>query len=869
LGIITTDAGTTTITTTCADASLCTDLRGLHQDEDAEVPNGPVHPFSATWSRNTAQGIDGAIIGPFYLDQDGCTDVTVSVSTNNKPIHIGSSSGSAGWSSNGMSKLAVSSSAGSTPSISYHVCASDIAGPLDCTSNAQCTSEHSANSECNSSTDECECKTGYVDTDASAGGLTCEHPLACSSNADCDPSIDANSFCAGSGFCECDADYTDTDASDFGLTCTHDLACASDGDCSPAIDTNSVCDSGDTGRCVCAEGFADQDASTTSLSCEALCSDDFSICSANVNASVPAVSVSSSLDKDTGNYVLVIESHMRISNGVSVDFPGSNVPGTCNYFDQNAASLPNWSRVVNGCNVTHTLYVPIGDIVSDCGFTQSNRGYNGSTLFVQEVTVTTNHTCSLERGGDAQEVIRSTEFPIELEIIDTVSASVVGMEVFGAAFTLSLLGDVTVAPNIDTNLATVSGVFVTETQHPYELHVDSVQVSAELNSSSFEISSETCTANNATRLPCQQEWQWSVDVNVPCNTKQSISGDQINITFRVNCSDSYIGECAPVFAVDPMLTFDLISPEYCPSLDAINLIGDVSTYARVDDVTSGAFNAADLGPLPSAEYESEQIFTIDSVVYGEFTTTVDGNAVSLIGTEIARIITHNNDASGQSDIMIYDSATSTVANTVVIYNTGFGSTYSEDYDKYHARFEFQWLDGVTVQLNDDVDASQDIEISVTAVSTFTNVESITDGSQASQQLLQEMISSDQSKSRSIEKRFRLQQNEADRAQSSSTSTRALLRRNNGAQSPSPSSDGSSFLSAVTSSSMAVVGVVAVAVVAILIVAVVVSKGRSNASHQTGKGLVHTSSSMSDLNQIQLSSMPLHLESDEVPPTLTT
>jgi hypothetical protein len=180
------------------------------------------------------------------------------------------------------------------------------------------------------------------------------------------------------------------------------------------------------------------------------------------------------------------------------------------------------------------------------------------------------------------------------------------------------------------NMPTISGFFVTETQHPYELQDPVFALTGDFNYATFELTGTYCTADNSTRLPCQQTWSCSFQPNQTCADKAQLEGELVQVTWNVNCSDGFIGECAPSFAVQPEAIFSLNSPIYCFSSDYIELSPALEVY-QFDQLTvnSANFGASTLGTLTDNGFSVERVFIIDSQLYTEYTVVAAGTGVTL------------------------------------------------------------------------------------------------------------------------------------------------------------------------------------------------------------------------------------------------
>jgi Thrombospondin type 3 repeat len=110
------------------------------------------------------------------------------------------------------------------------------------------------------------------------------------------------------------------------------------------------------------------------------------------------------------------------------------------------------------------------------------------------------------------------------------------LEVFGTAYTLELLGDLTITPdNTDTN-------------------------------ATFELTGTMsyCTSDNSNRLACQQTWSYSFQSNetYPTTAQLPAAGRRAgadHLECELQCC-FFDGECTPSFVVQPEATFSLSSP---------------------------------------------------------------------------------------------------------------------------------------------------------------------------------------------------------------------------------------------------------------------------------------------------------------------
>jgi Reprolysin (M12B) family zinc metalloprotease/Disintegrin/Thrombospondin type 1 domain/Reprolysin family propeptide len=438
-------------------------------------------------------------------------------------------------------------------------------------------------------------------------------------------------------------------------------------------------------------------------------------------------------DDDLAYYRIQMNASTHWSEYVKVLFPESD-NDHCDY----PSGVVTWDVTTASddvCNKMYSVDIPMNDFLGKCGFGQRIRNGN-SMFFHQTAQILTNRTCedgrinqlslSSVELSETRSVSRETQY--EIEVIAPTNATVKTgvLEVFGTALKLDLLGDLTITPDIDTNMPTISGFFVTETQYPYELQDPVFELTGDFNYATFELTGTYCTADNSTRLPCQQTWSYSFQPNQTCPDKAQLEGELVQITWNVNCSDGFIGECAPSFAVQPEATFTLNSPVYCFSSDYIELTPALEVY-QFDQLTANSadFGASTLGTLTDKGFSVERVFTIDSQLYAEYIVVAAGTGVTLTATTLKKVSTTT---SSRGELVLYETNAAeqviTQATTFSVHDTGFGTDESSDFADYRTRFQFTWLNDTTVLLDSTEDLAQTIALSATAISIFTNVQSL-------------------------------------------------------------------------------------------------------------------------------------------------
>jgi hypothetical protein len=553
-------------------------------------------------------------------------------------------------------------------------------------------------------------------------------------------------------------------------------------------------------------------------------------------------------DDDLAYYRIQMNASYHWSEYVKVLFPESD-NDHCDY----PSGVVDWSvqhAIDEPCTMLYSVDIPVSDFLGKCGFSQTIRN-SDSMLFQQTAQILTNRTCedgridqlSLSSDVELSEtraITRETQYEIEIIAPTNATAKTGGLEVFGTAFKLDLLGDLTITPDIDTNMPTISGFFVTETQHPYELQDPVFALTGDFNYATFELTGTYCTADNSTRLPCQQTWSYSFQPNQTCPDKAQLEGELVQVTWNVNCSDGFIGECAPSFAVQPEATFSLNSPIYCFSSDYIELTPSMEVY-QYDQLTANSanFGASNLGTLTDNGFSVERAFTIDSQLYAEFTVTVVGSAVTLTATTLKKAST----TSVLGQVVLYETNAAeqiiTQATTFSVHDTGFGTDESSDFADYRTRFQFTWLNGTTVLL-DDIDLAQTVSLSATTVSSFTNVQSLRKAGIDERHPVLSKLNSDQH-TKEQEDNHMILFADGDQPRDSRTTVLARISTNDAAPQFSVSPEDDSFISPT----VAAVSVGAVALIALIAFAVTRSNNNKSGdnSQQQQQQLAMSSSTI--------------------------
>jgi hypothetical protein len=549
-------------------------------------------------------------------------------------------------------------------------------------------------------------------------------------------------------------------------------------------------------------------------------------------------------DDNLAYYRIQMNASAHWSEYVKVLFPESD-NDHCDY----PSGVVTWNVTTasdDPCAKQYSVDIPMDDFLGKCGFSQAIR--NGDSMFFQQTAqIMTNRTCEDGRINqlslsdvelsETRSVSRETQYEIEIIAPTNATAKTGGLEVFGTAFKLDLLGDLTIIPDIDTNMPTISGFFVTETQHPYELQDPVFALTGDFNYATFELTGTYCTADNSTRLPCQQTWSYSFQPNQTCPDKAQLEGELVQVTWNVNCSDGFIGECAPSFAVQPEATFSLNSPIYCFSSDYIELTPALEVY-QFDQLTANSanFGASTLGTLTDNGFSVERVFTIDSQLYAEYTVVAAGTGVTLTATTLKKVSTTT---SSRGELVLYETNAAeqviTQATTFSVHDTGFGTDESSDFADYRTRFQFTWLNETTVLLDSTEDLAQTIALSATSISIFTNVQSLRKAGIDEHHPVLSKLNSDQH-SKEQEDKHMILFGDSDEPRDSRTTILARLAPASTTNTPAASTASSGFVVSPTVTVVAA-GIALIALVALVAFAVVrrsnnsALKADSEAQHQ--------------------------------------
>jgi hypothetical protein len=694
---------------------------------------------------------------------------------------------------------------------------SDSDGTADC--NDECVND-------NQKTAAGQCGCGNPDTDSDSDGT-----------ADCNDSCPSDPNKIVAGICGCGYDdSTDTD---------DDTICGAVTDNCPAVSNVDQADADGDGvgdACDNCPNDAnplqkDDDSDGIGNVCACILED----ASCDYQPDPPVVTFSDVVigDDDLAYYRIQMNVSRHWSEYVKVLFPESD-NDHCDY----PSGVVIWDVTTasdDPCTKMYSVDIPTSDFLGKCGFSQTIR--NGdSMLFQQTAQILTNRTCedgrinqlSLSSDVELSEtraITRETQYEIEVVAPTNTTAKTGGLEVFGTAFKLDLLGDLTITPDIDTNMPTISGFFVTETQHPYELQDPVFALTGDFNYATFELTGSYCTADNSTRLPCQQTWSYSFQPNQTCPDKAQLEGELVQVTWNVNCSDGFIGECAPSFAVQPEATFTLNSPVYCFSSDYIELTPALEVY-QFDQLTANSadFGASTLGTLTDNGFSVERVFTIDSQLYAEYTVVAAGTGVTLTATTLKKVSTTT---SSRGELVLYETNAAeqviTAATTFLVHDTGFGTDESSDFADYRTRFQFTWLNDTTVLLDSTEDLAQTIALSATAISIFTNVQSLRKAGIDERHPVLSKLNADQHSKEQQDNHVILFA-DGDEPRDSKTTILARISANNAAPEFSVSPEDDSFISP-TVAAVTVGGVALIALIAFAVTRSNSNKSADNAQQQ--------------------------------------
>jgi VCBS repeat-containing protein len=496
-----------------------------------------------------------------------------------------------------------------------------------------------------------------------------------------------------------------------------------------------------------------------------------------------------------------------------------------------------WDYITGGADSEAQLDISGQQMLSNCGFVQdpNDRG-DGKVHFIQTVIMSAAQTRDTER--ETLTLTREVQYIIDIGVLRNATATVDNLQVYGTAFVLDLLGDmvIDISPADQSSsydyVYTVTGRLVTSTQYPYRLEELSHSIDTALfNSSTWSTQVDSyCDVNDFGEV-CQQEWTFAVELNsdIACISQDALQGELVNISFTVNCSDQFSGECAPDFAVDPGVSLSLSSPDLCPTVSNVSIESDMALYAYGDSSIASSEAAPTSGSdsffsttqdVPPSTFVNEALYVYESTAFGEVTVTVPNNAATLSDAKILSIVT---DPIGFAATEIYSYDSDTLIETkqhssVVVNNDNFGTgTYSDS----RARFAFQW-NADTVNI---ADSDRATTIALTVLVEVAYAEGVSSRSSDSNPVLSDLdqhnVQTNRGKSSRIPFKFHVSAN--SQRDESGARAFATLQPSSGTSAPASSS---STLGMFTANTL-VIGATAFVVIAIVIGAVVVVRRRNS------------------------------------------
>jgi Bacterial Ig domain/FG-GAP repeat len=544
--------------------------------------------------------------------------------------------------------------------------------------------------------------------------------------------------------------------------------------------------------------------------------------------------------------------------GVKVEFANSD-PGE--YCDFNSLWLNNsiWLEegTNNNCFGGYQMQAPMSNMLSKCGFEQNDDIEPGRTCFTNIVTVSASWT-AVNDLRQTYPATRSTQFAVQLCIVNNATATVEGLQVYGNAFQLDLLGSMTIDATDSDNDGvfdyTVSGRLVTSVQWPYRLELEQYALDNDFWSNTSSVVPDTYCSANSQFAECIQVWQFQMQVDpaIACISKNELTLDELNLTMSLNCSESYEGECSPSFAVEPRIDLTLSSPDFCPFTRSLDISAEMELYQYellTVDAPAGAFYDNSVDGIP-ALFGPESAYTVDSTTYGHIDTTVDAQAATLASTVITAIRTV---PLGRSAITVYDadrvSPGPGIDSSVRVENSGFGTgTYSDS----RARFQFTWSDA-TLDFPDK-DGALTVSVEVDLDVTFVEAAALPTDDDTVSPVLSSMVSEHFGKERRETVLFA-----ADNE--SRLGVRAIAQVSPGASSPGDSSGNSSdssFFGATSAADIALGAGALVALVALVVLAVTVYRRNS------GPAKLSSYSSNPDINALPYMGEGIELQSTVAP-----
>jgi Bacterial Ig domain/Thrombospondin type 3 repeat len=543
----------------------------------------------------------------------------------------------------------------------------------------------------------------------------------------------------------------------------------------------------------------------------------------------------------------------------------------CTLFNDINDPKGNWvCEATSACTEDCVLQIFISDMLANCNFAVASSDSDDYGMWLQDTAdgFTQTRFSSIffiesvqlretER-GDQYNVTTYTEFAVVVLIQNAVRATT-NATVYGSAYSLDLLGDMRV--NVSYELGgdfsyDLQGALVTSVQYPYRMEVESVSFGGAFES--FTLVADTnCEAATADNDPeCRQTWTIAapLDASVACLSIDRLLDESVNVTFSYNCSESFEGECAPLFAVSPVTQLQLNTPSFCPTVSGLELASQLELYAYdqvADPSDVDAFYSTASDGIPTG-FEAESSFVFESTVYGELYAYIVNNGATLATTKTLLITTST---SVQDSVTVYDATSdpiTSVHSSVRVEDIGFGS--SGNYADSRVRFQFEW-NNLTAPRPALQDEAEPVDVSVTVATTYVEAFSTGPGSngdddvqlsavqQARQAMMKHpilgsLVEQNHGKEQQAQVHFRLQADDGSLFRENIDATkRAYLSVSTASNNPdsgsSANSDSSSGIASALGSTAGIAAVACAAVVLLVLAAVM----RKRSARKADNGMV--------------------------------
>jgi Bacterial Ig domain len=482
-------------------------------------------------------------------------------------------------------------------------------------------------------------------------------------------------------------------------------------------------------------------------------------------------------ENDFSMFVLSVNYSQAYDVYFNVTFPNSSPDGHCDFTstDPDANALWTSSSVGGkGCEYTVELRVSFQELLAKCGYTQAPAASDATEVtFLQKVTMSTAQTrTDLKRLTYV--ATTSTDVAVPIVVDNVVTATTENMQVFGAPVDLSLLGQATIAVTDVTQAGDADGAYVyelrggvvTSIQWPYRLELTSNSLASVFNASTVSIGVDTfCDEgdNHPNNTNCQQVWSFNVSLNSDeaCITVNALNQHQVNLSFAVNCSDLFTGECAPSFSATPLAAMEISTPDFCVSVAELDLDSTVTVYAFGDSSTPTSTAAptsgdssffSTLSDAPPASFREENLFVFDATMFAEVEIGVAQDAATVATTTIVKITTVPT-SYGAIAVFSVDPDTDQVTKTdsnIIVRNSeesnvpGFGTGTS--YHRSRARFALP-LNALTINRGGDgVDAAEPFRVDVVVEVTFLEASSLDESDASNSPVMQSLMLKQRGKS---------------------------------------------------------------------------------------------------------------------------